>query len=104
MGNPSQVIDESPVVDPDAAASSEVDAAVEAAVAKFAAEHGIEPPAAAAPEESALQALQELEHTSFAERLQALAEKGIEEGQLVSETPIVRALAAVVGEIVDKVG
>jgi hypothetical protein len=112
MGNPTQRIDESPVgqaaeapdIAPVPAASDDAtQAAVDAALARFAAEHGIEPPA---PKTSALDTLGELagdaEHTSFGQKVLALAEKGIEEADLISETPAVRAIAAIVGELASK--
>ena len=105
MGNPNQTIDESPVQDaedsPAAAPAAAIDAAVNAAIIKFAAEHGIAPPE---PQIPVLQALQQVEGTSFAEKLAALAAKGIEEAHLVGETPIVRTLAAIVGELAEKIG
>jgi 3-oxoacyl-ACP reductase-like protein len=80
---------------------------VDAAIASFAAKHGIDVPAATAgAKPSALQALAQLgetaEHTTFGEKVLALVEKGIGEAHLVEETPVVRALAAIVGEIAEK--
>lgn len=107
MGKPSQVIDESPVADADTdtptaeASQAQIDAAVAKAVAAFAAAHGITPPQEQA---TALQALQRLEQLPFAEKVKTLVENGIGEAELVSETPVVRTLAAIVGELAEKIG
>lgn len=111
MGNPNQQVNEDPVPDAEPPApvitDAQVQQRVDAAVAAFAAEHNIEPPAAAPAEapQTALQALKSLyeaaEHTSFAEKLQTLADRGIQEAELIEEHPVVRALAAVVKELVE---
>lgn len=113
MGNPTQQIDETPIStagstetpapDTPAATDDATQAAVDAALAKFAAEHGITPPA---PKTSALQVLEQLaadaEDTSFGKRVLELADKGIQEADLIAETPAVRAIAAIVGELASK--
>jgi hypothetical protein len=106
MGNPNQRVDEAPVPDPDettAPTDDAIQAAVDAALAKFAAENGLEPPAAAEPAPSALHALEQLQHTTFGEKILTLAKEGIGEAELIEETPAVRALAKVVGELTEKV-
>jgi hypothetical protein len=112
MGNPNQQIDESPVAgDPTAvtagSASPDVDAAVQKALAEFAAQHGLPAPAPPAAKPSALLALKELSEdaaqTTFGHKVLALADAGIQEAELVAETPAVRAIAAIVGELASKI-
>jgi hypothetical protein len=108
MGNPNQKIDESPVADADTPATADTtQSAIDAAVAAFAAEHGIEPPAATSTTTpTALQALAELaddaEHTSFGQKVLTLVDRGIGEADLVAESPAVKAIASIVGELAEK--
>jgi hypothetical protein len=104
MGNPNQVVDESPAAESDETPSgSVIQSAVDAALAEFAAANGLEVPKRTTQAPSALQALGQLEDTTFGEKVLALVHEGVGEAALVEESPVVRALAAVVGEIASKV-
>jgi isopropylmalate/homocitrate/citramalate synthase len=88
------------------AADPAVQSQIDEAVAKFAAEHGIE---ISQPEaQSALDALKGLaedaEHSTFAEKLEKLADEGYQAVvKAEDESPLVKTLITVVGELVGKV-
>jgi hypothetical protein len=89
-----------------AATDPSVQAEIDAAVAKALAAHGIE--VTPAETQSALDALQSLgedaEHSTFAERLEQLADRGYQAVvHAEQESPLVKTLITVVGELVEKV-
>jgi hypothetical protein len=88
-----------------AAAAPDVQALIDQEVAAALAAHGITP-APAKP--SALDRLDELaqdvEHSTFAERLEQLAGEGYQAVLDAEQSPVVKTLVTVLGELVAKVG